>query len=465
MIISSNGLNTSYNTKTTPACVNVTSEKEQQGFHLGESNTDNFDFGLFSHDYKHEFDYSSILGSHYSASQGMSISQAVLLANSGKINDDSSVYFKSAEEALAEFHANGLSKEINYDYIDWAMSTAILNSSAAGNESPLDIAEYFASTYSALTYRIDNDYTDDEHIQQKNQLDSYMTTKINEYAERFTKSVEDIFGGISDDESQKLQDSIMHTIESYYNEYNEEMKNNGFFNDLKDSDNQWLTRHTDFLVSHLRAIDVNFETPDSLYSIQELSEIKEYSKQACNITKSSKGTFIISDEEIGLRSGLMFLKAEGISKNSDVAQEYKSALSKQLEKMVVEWMDTIDRVSEEERARTRDKEKFPLVNRDAVYKIIDTIISAFNKTGSASEAARAGITTGYNSYKIKEEHNVATRYMSSEFWGNMFTRNGEKDSIILSSNYQRQSNQAQIYNDLSRYFDNMFDDSLFSAKG
>lgn len=422
---------------------------------------------LFLNGYSNRFDSQdfTIINGNLPQNKAMTISEAAMSVSSFTINQDGTIDFISIEDTISDIRANGLSKDIDYESLDKKLSAAASSfgfSSLA--TSPMDVADYFAATYSALKYRIGKDYSGDEYREEISRLDIFMNKQIDVFSTEYAQTFGNVIDGLEDNE--KLQHSMTESIKSRSTIYDQHILNNATLTELDSSQDAWLVRHTGYITSQLRssnAANVSSDVSTDLYSTDELKELSNYIYEVYQI-KSEPCSVSMGEEELGLRYGLMHLKAIGLSEKSTVPNQYKAALKQTLNNQIEVYLDSIDQAREHERSSLIDPEATPTLNRDAIYNMINTVTATYGKTGNVAEAIRTGISTGYNSLITRiSQSGDAARFINTNFWNHMFV--GEIENGYFSYGYQHKSNQTQIFEEMSQYFYNMFDDSHFSSQG
>lgn len=384
--------------------------------------------------------------------EAMSVERAVS-SIPRKINDDGTITAPNLEE----LRENGLPAEINYSELDTSFKFKTNYSNVQNDNDVREIVDYFASTYAVLQQRIQNDFAGEEQAAQLEKLDEYMAGQIDRFSTQFADVMGDFSSQIGVDESKdKLYQSVKEAIYDQTRQFQEYIAENPDYAQINDTVDSWLNRHTEYMSSHLRSTFSDSDSvssttkTDALYSKNELASLSSFAKTATEIWNKIDVNSTMSEEEIGLKLGMMALEADILADKSNVSDEYKSMAAKHTQKVIGQ---QIDKVNDGLKAYGSPS-LFPTLDTSVIKNIVGTMRNEYAQTKNISSAIQKGAALGYTSFHnrlnaFQADKDTATPHRYSyvgKMWDTMYTN---EDSY---KNYQNPSVLEKFHTSLSNIF-------------
>ncbi|MDR0949204.1 MAG: hypothetical protein LBM69_06795 [Lachnospiraceae bacterium] len=372
-----------------------------------------------------------------------------------KINGDGTI----TAPGLDELRENGLPQEINYEELDDVLSFNVRYAGVFNVDSFADITDYLASTYVVLRDRIKNDFTEETQAAQIEQLDKFMGRHIDRFSAQFAHVMGDFSTQIGIDESDEFfYLSAKEAIVEQTKQYQEYIAENPDYADINESADSWLNRHTEYLSSHLRSAFSSSEPVSStakvekLYSKNELTAISNFAKSVTEVWNSIHVTGVMSEEEIGLKLGMMMLSVDVLIDARNIPENYKNRASEYTKAVSQKQMDLVN----QELESFQKPSLFPELDTAVVQNIIEAMRDEYAHTKNVSGAIQKGAALGYTSYhnrlsmsQIDTITTIPHRYSyQSTFWSTMYA-NGDS-----SGHYQNPSVLEKFHVSLSRVLGN-----------
>lgn len=384
--------------------------------------------------------------------EAMSIDEAVS-SMTRKINDDGTITAPNLED----LRENGLSPEINYEELDAMFNFKTNYRDVLNVDSFAEIADYIASTYAVLQQRIQNDFSGEEQTAEFEKLDAFMAGHIDRFSMQFADAMGDFSAQIGVNESKdKFYESVKEAIYDQTKQYQEYIAENRDYARINDTADSWLNRHTEYMSSNLRsafspADSISpFTKTDALYSKNELASISSFAKTATEIWNDINVNFVMSEEEIGLKLGMMALAVDVLSDKSNAPEEYKKMAAEYTKKVSQEQIDKVNK----ELNVYKKPHIFPELNTSVISHIVDAMRDEYANTKNISSAIQKGSALGYTSYNnrlsmFQSDANAAAphRYSyQSAFWSSVYP------SGDSSKHYQNPSILEKFHATLSDIF-------------
>lgn len=335
-------------------------------------------------------------------------------------------------------------KEINWvrdasqipaEYIDGLNDREVTEWDDFSLKRALDFNEYsddletnlnrLAATYVTALDHINTHFSGAQRESCLEEVEAAVSEIKSTMAEHFSKNLggfleENGFAG----ESQKIHHTVLSEFDHRVQQYSEFLKENKDFANLRGTKDAWLLNDVSYMAQELRkTCDLNGRTEgieaapdnDGSYTLEEIS-------LANRLVGEIKDSYLIdgNEESIGMYAGVMLLKTDLFTENSQVSRE----LAERMTQAVRTHIDRrIDRANEQILSLYDDpyydKNRRPIYDKSAIYDVSERMLLLYQTKRDYSEAILEGIAYAQNkssSKKGDDRYKVLDRYQVDPYW-------------------------------------------------
>lgn len=222
--------------------------------------------------------------------------------------------------------------------------------------------------------------------------------------------------------------------------YSDFIKENQDYAGLKNTSDEWLMNDVAYMSQKLQK---EFHAQNKTI-IKEQNNLNEISI-ANSLIKEAKTTSLFdsfgNEESIGLEAGILMLKTNLFAENSNVSSEFANvmtnAVKHYIDQKIEDENEKIVAMYEEPYA-VYHKDKDPIYDKSEIYKVVDTMLTAYKEKGDFSKAIWKGISFAIDQNDMKENpFGAVERYQDNIYWNRFFD-----NSEIFTSQYYMHINGA-----------------------
>lgn len=381
-----------------------------------------------------------------------SFQDAVNVLNKLKYDPGEGIIVKRYDDKLEELRQNGLPENIDWTEFDTDLDYISKFTADANSFDSKQIMEYFASKYAVVKRQLSQDFSGAKLDEQLDTLDSVMQKHIDQFARTFSQSA----GGFFDSngmngQREKMYGSVKKAIYGRMRDYEAFMESEPDYAHIPGEKDKWLYRCGDYMASELRSAyaardPISPSRDSAFYDMDELKAAADLAA-AGNEIAGSDHRLSGSEEELGLRFGIMALKGQAFLNGSNASADRKAAFQRFIDKTIDGLMDSVDeryRTIRQARKHPGDEEGYSPLNRDAVRSIVKGMEKNYKASNNLTDTLKNSVMEGYRRYRDKEASGSSVyRYQFSPFWDNMFQ--------TASGPYQNKSNLEQMADSLNDF--------------
>lgn len=289
---------------------------------------------------------------------------------------------------------------------------------SSGSFDAADTVSRFASEYAVLKERVSKECGGDDLKMQMDSLDAILEKHVDRFASRLSEQVGAFYerNGMKG-EQEKLFRSIQEGLTGAIEQYGHFLAENKSL--LEPGEGQeWMGTQSGYLAGKLRgAYDDAGEGMPPLpgnYSIQDVENAAQLAKAADKIAKSGHAG-AVSEEELGMRLGMIALDALEAIGGPEALDEHKQVVYRAAGARMEALLDESEKLLDPQADPSAGWN--PPLDRTAAMRLADTIVGAYQATGSKEEALLTGQKRGLQIFLAKRDQGgYGSRYTVSSYW-------------------------------------------------
>lgn len=363
---------------------------------------------------------------------------------------------KSAEEFEKQLQTDGISKEIEWDYVKqdfWGIGFRADKAAYTIEEDDFTRkTNFLASRYVAAEDKILKSTSGTTRTEQLEKLNDLYQKALNEIAEGYSGIVgsylekNGVYG-----ERDKIYDSVVSGMESKIEVYRKGLSGNAALESLKGTPDEWLLDDDAYVASVLRAsVSIPAEvlqskSGDVPYSMEDLDTLGQYVSSLSkmdgpNAHDDVLGTFTRDESRLGVEYALLNIKTEKLQNSGRVSDSMSELLQKTMNGFMRFYLERTDEKLSENRARggaPGDTKGFAALDRSTVWDVYRYTMQEYRNSGDVIKALLSGVKYGSGKTAAAlAERGTYRANNTSYFWTHFFERN-QRQYESPDSSYQK----------------------------
>ena len=298
------------------------------------------------------------------------------------------------EEVIAEYiqglRQNGLGGSVNWS----ALSREFSGFKTTTPEELEDGLNYLASRYVSVQDKLERNYSGDELAAQLAKLEEVYQEGKDGLIGGYTALLQENLG-VSDRDAQEVRDSFSALLSEKEDAYRKALGKVHESIAQSGPDGVWLKNHDAYLASQLRGESAAGQS-GAKYSVRDLTAAGQIAEDY-RAELSSASSWGRSEAVQALNMSLIDMKAETMIQKGLVSKNMAALLRGSRAQGHQNILDALDQsLAERERTRLPGEPRgtFAPVDRSIFDGVYQAVMSAFQRTGDAAQAIRAGASAG-----------------------------------------------------------------------
>lgn len=307
------------------------------------------------------------------------------------------------------------------------------------NQYGMDLSssvDSLAAAYVTALNHLQKNFTGSQLDGYISELEAMISEKKDSMAEYFSKNVGGFLeqNGI-DGQIQEIYHRIISEYDKKVQNYSDFIKDNEDYAGLKNTSDAWLLQDVAYMSQRLQKefdLQNKIESEKQNELDNDLNEISVANYLIQEVKTTNLFDSLGNEESIGLEAGILMLKTRFFTENGNVSSEFANRMTNAVKSYIDRRIDGENKRIEamyDEAYAVYDREKDPIYDKAEIYKVVDTMLTAYEKKGDFSKAIWKGIDFAQEQNDRKEDPlGTVGRYQDNIYWNRFFDNSDRLNS-------------------------------------